>query len=235
LHRGDEWYPSVLSAVSWAPDRIYARGNLSLLRMPCIGLCGSRHATAQALHWARSFGQEAARQGVAVVSGYARGVDVEAHRGVLEAGGAAIAVMPEGIDHFRIRRELKDIIDGTSNFLALSMFDRAAPWAVWRAMERNKLIVGLSSGLLVVEARETGGTIAAAYESMRQGKKLWAVAYEESLPDRAGNRKLLASSALPVSKVEDFREALEAAMLDPPPEVRQLVMAAFRDDLEGNQ
>lgn len=232
LQQGDEWYPSALSEDRWAPDRVYAKGNLALLKSSCIGLCGSRDATPQALALARRVGREAAKLGVTLVSGYARGVDLEAHLGALEAGGSTIAVLPEGIDHFRVRRELRQVIDFERNFVALSMFEPSASWTVWRAMERNKLIVGISSGLCVIEAREKGGTINAAYESMRQGKPLWAFAYEDKLPGRAGNRKLLASSALPLSRVEDFRAALEEAMREPPPEVRQLVMAAIREDAE---
>jgi len=229
LTRGEEGYPRSLRE-SFSPERLYALGNLDLIYQPCIGLCGSRNATVQALAWARRFGAEAAKQGIVVVSGYARGVDTEAHKGALDAGGSTIAVLPEGIRHFRVRRELKDALNFNTNFLALSMYDPDDRWTVWRAMQRNKLIVGLSSGLFVIEASESGGTINAAYECVRQGKKLWAVSYKDDLPSRGGNRKLLATSALPVAKVEDFRSALEQAMEEPPPDVRQLVLMAVRED-----
>lgn len=211
--------PSLLTGV-----QLYAIGNQQLLRQPCIGLCGSRNASEKALVWARQFGHEAAQQAVVVVSGYARGVDRESHKGVLEAGGATIAVVAEGIQHFRIPTELKPLVDLQRNFLALSMFEPNAPWKPWRAMERNKLIVGLSAGLFVIEARETGGTINAARESIRQGKQLWAVAYGDGGAGRAGNKKLLATKALPLTHVEDLKPALERAMASPPPEMRQLVL-----------
>lgn len=203
---------------------LYAIGNSALLDGPCVGLCGSRDASASALEWAHEFGRTCANLGVIVVSGYARGVDREAHRGVLEAGGKTIAVLPEGIQHFRLVRELRATADLHVNFLALSMFEPAASWTVWRAMERNKLIVGLSLGLFVIEAKERGGTIQAAYEGMRQGKRLWAVAYETNTPGREGNRKLLATAAIPLKHVSDLAGALEDAMAHPPEEVRQLVM-----------
>ena len=92
-------------------------------------------------------------------------------------------------------------------------------------MERNKLIVALSEGLFLIEARERGGTIDAAYEAVRQGKRLWAVAYSKQLPGREGNRKLLATSAIPLKHTGDLRKALEDAMEQPPAEVKQLVMS----------
>lgn len=92
-------------------------------------------------------------------------------------------------------------------------------------MQRNKLIVGLSLGLFVIEARERGGTIDAAQEAVRQGKRLWAVAYSKDIPGREGNRKLLATSAIPVKHMGDLKRALEEAMMQPPAEVQQLVMS----------
>ena len=215
-------------------DRVlYAVGNTGLIKQPCAGLCGSRDASANALEWAYEFGKEAARQGVVVVSGYARGVDRQAHRGALETGGTTIAVLPEGIQHFRVSRELKASLDLGKNFLALSMFDPSAPWKVWRAMERNKLIVGLSAGLFVIEAREKGGTINAAHECIRQKRRLWAVAYSDEAPGSAGNRKLLASSAIPLKHKDDLKSALEYAMTHPPEEMRQLVMTVMAAEKEA--
>lgn len=225
-------YPDQLRSAFDGQD-LHVLGHLDLLRRPCVGLCGSRDASPAALRWARAFGQETARQGFVVVSGYARGVDREAHRGALEAGGGTIAVLPEGIRNFRVARELQHVADLKQNFLAVSMFEPTAGWTVWRAMQRNKLIVGLSSDLFVIEARERGGTIAAAYEAIRQRKRLWAVAYTETTSGRQGNKLLLAGKAMPLNHLEDFRAALEDAMREPPTEVRQLVMAVMNDTEKG--
>lgn len=203
---------------------LYAIGNVDLINRPCAGLCGSRDASASALEWAYEFGREAANQGIVVVSGYARGVDRQAHKGALETGGATIAVLPEGIQHFRLSRELRTSANLETNFLALSMFEPSAPWKVWRAMDRNKLIVGLSAGLFVIEARERGGTINAAYECIRQQRRLWAVAYTDDAAGREGNRKLLAGSAIPLKHKSDLKSALEEAMAHPPEAMRQLVL-----------
>lgn len=216
-------YPSQLLQLLGSGS-LYAVGSLGLLEQPCIGLCGSRDASPSALEWAYEFGREAARQGVVVVSGYARGVDRQAHKGAMEAGGGTIAVLPEGIQHFRVVGELRALVNLDSNFLAVSTFEPQAVWKAWRAMNRNKVIVGLSAGLFVIEARERGGTINAAYECIRQHKGLWAVAYDDQLPGREGNRRLIARSAIPLKHMDDLAPALEEAMARPPAEVRQLVL-----------
>lgn len=213
---------------------LYAVGNLDLLQGPCVGLCGSRHASPAALQLARAFGKEVARQGIVLVSGYARGVDREAHQGALEAGGGTIAVLAEGIQNFRVARELQQVVDlKKRNFLAVSMFEPSAGWTAWRAMQRNKLIVGLSSDLFVIEAKQRGGTIAAAYEAIRQCKRLWAMAYTDTTKGREGNELLLAGKAMPLSHLDDFRAALEEAIRESPKEVRQLAMAVMNDTEEG--
>ncbi len=204
--------------------RLYAIGTSRLLQEKAIGVCGSRDASASALKWAYEFGREAAKQRVVVVSGYACGVDRQAHKGALEGGGATIAVLPQGIDSFRIVKELESLIDPSDNFLAVSMFEPDSVWTSWRAMKRNKVIVGLSLGLLVIEARERGGTINAALECVRQGKPLWAMAYSSHTAGREGNRKLLADAAIPIRHRRDLSAALEAALSHPPEEVRQLAL-----------
>lgn len=221
-------YPDALKPLLGG-SRLYTIGNTSLLGKKAISICGSRDASVSALKWAYEFGRQAATHGVVVVSGYARGVDRQAHKGALEAGGETIAVLAEGIRRFALVRELRPLMDLDRNFLAISMFDPDATWQAWRAMQRNRLIVGLSSGLFVIEARERGGTIDAAQEAVRQRKRLWAVAYSKETAGREGNRRLLATSAIPLKHMGDLKRALEDAMEQPPAEVRQLVMSLVGD------
>ena len=221
----DSEYPERVRA-AMKPPALNAIGNLALLSRDAIGICGSRDASDKALEYAFKFGREAAERGLVVVSGYAKGVDRQAHKGVLSAGGATIAVLPEGIEGFRIVKELQPFVDLNDNFLAMSMFDSGARWQSWRAMERNKLIVGLSLGMFVVEARDRGGTINAAMECDRQRKPLWAVAYSEEKAGREGNRQLLRQErALPLAKLSDVREALEKAASGAPARASQIEMA----------
>ncbi len=219
----DEFFPEALSGV--LPDTtLYCIGNLELLKKRAIGICGSRNASADALEWSHKFGGVAAKKGLVVISGYARGIDRQAHKGALQSGGSTIAVLPEGIEKFRLNNELKNHVRLDENFLAISMFPPDASWQSWRAMQRNKLIVGLSVGLFVVEAREKGGTINAAMECVRQQKKLWAIAYTQDSEGRTGNKILLQDSAIPLRRLSDVHDALENPELDSDQEVKQLEM-----------
>ena len=220
----DPSYPDGLRSVL-GNATLYAAGNTDLLNAAGVGICGSRAASAEAHDWAFRFGNEAARRGLLVVSGYARGVDRQAHKGALAAGGSTIAVLPEGIAGFSVRRELASLVEMDQNFLAVSMFEPDATWKSWRAMTRNKLIVGLSAGLFVVEARETGGTINAAMECVKQGKPLWAVAYSQLTPERGGNHQLLLQeAAMPLKKMGDVKTALDKAAAASTDAVKQLVL-----------
>lgn len=212
---------------------LWVLGNVGLLSKPAVGICGSRDASQRALEWAYRFGRLAAESGIVVVSGYARGVDREAHRGAMEAGGGTIAVLPQGVEHFSVVKGLRPLIDLKQNFLAVSMFPPDAIWQVSRAMERNRLIVALSVGLFVIEAKKTGGTINAARECVRQGKYLWAASYKNKLPE--GNEKLISGEqAIPLTGTKDLREALQQAMKAPPPSVRQLVLALVDQSTEAS-
>ena len=210
LARSEERYPSDLLGLGGPAGVIHCLGNLELLQSPAVGICGSRSASVQALEHAREFGRMAAERGFVVVSGYARGVDVRAHLGAVQAGGGTIAVLAEGIAHFRLRKELVGIAT-LDSLLALSIFRPEAPWAGWRAMQRNRYIVGLARGLFVVEARERGGTFEAGLECLRQRKPLWVIEYQHGGSHREGNTRLIAAGGTPIRSGGVLKKLLEDA------------------------
>jgi DNA processing protein len=188
-------------------DPFWTGGNCLLLSEPAVGICGSRDASEAGIKHAREFGRTAAENGFTVVSGYARGVDTAAHLGALEAGGKTIAVLPEGIMNFRVRRELKALAT-SENLLAVSCLAPDAPWTSWNAMGRNKIIVGLSSALFVIEAGERGGTINAGLECLRQAKLLCVLEYKAGHEQPPGNRLLLEKSGKAVRTKRDLKGIL---------------------------
>ena len=179
---------------------LYALGNTSLLSLPIVGVSGRREASPEGLAWARRIGREAALHGCVVATGYARGVDRAALAGALEAGGAGIAVLSEGMGYFGIVRELRHAVDLASNFLVLSMFGVYDSWQVWRALERNALVVALSRVLFAVEPRERGGTRDTALKAVRLGRPLYVVLPHAPLP-----------RARTVNTADDLRRALQSA------------------------
>jgi DNA processing protein len=202
---GDADYPAALAASRAAPPVLFARGACELLREPGIGMCGSRHAAEASLHAAQACSQTVAARHLNLVSGYARGVDMVTHVGALAHGGTTVIVLPEGIQRFRVRRgELADVWD-PSRVVVVSQFSPNQPWNAGAAMARNAVISGLSQALVVVEAGETGGTLAAGLHALERGQPVIALQFDE---EPAGNRILLEKGALPVRSRQELAERL---------------------------
>ena len=197
LHADSATYPPRLRDALKVPPVLRVIGDVALLERDAIGICGSRDAPEDAREWAESFGRAAVRHGLVVVSGYAKGVDRHAHYGALDAGGATIMVLPEGIRHYTPAREIAALADG-ANLLVVSMFSDDAPWKVWNAMERNKLIVALSQALCAVSPRPDGkgGTNDAIKVCKQQGKP-FHVLQQSDYPDDVLDDLLAQAAARP--------------------------------------
>jgi DNA processing protein len=135
---------------------------------------------------------------VSVVSGNAAGVDFEAHYNCLKAGGKTILVLPEGINHFRIKRALQPVWDW-EQILVVSQFEPDEPWKAFRAMTRNQLIIALTRVMIVIEAGEKGGTLNAGKETLKSGLPLYIAQYQD-MSDARGNQLLLDMGALYLAK-----------------------------------
>ena len=208
IPKGDGNYPSLLFDVLGrdAPARLEWMGNINLLSMKSVGFCGSRKASAKGLEAAADCAAQAAKDDVVVVSGYAAGVDEIAHLNALANGGSTIIVLPEGMSHFRIRRELKSVWDW-NKVLVVSQFSADERWQSFRAMARNKVIIGLSGAMIVIEAGETGGTMDAGRSTLKYGQPLFVVQYEEVTQDAVGNKYLIELGARPLSKLRSTGRA----------------------------
>jgi DNA processing protein len=193
---GRAGYPPLLASMLQAPPALFAIGDRSLLLSHCLGICGSRGASIQGLRAARTCGDEAARVGLTVVSGYARGVDAETHRSALMAGGRTVAVLPEGITNFR--RHASRITDECEpdQLTVVSQFSPTQPWSVGAAMARNTSIVGLSLGLVVVEANEKGGTLNAGQQALSARRPVFSLQFSDDTAP--GNQLLIDRGATPV-------------------------------------
>jgi DNA processing protein len=142
---------------------------------------------------------------VNIVSGFAAGVDMNAHRAALAAGGTTTIVLAEGILRFRVKKEIRDVWDD-SRTLVVSEFGPNLPWSVSHAMQRNKTICGLSRAMILIEARSTGGSIQAGRDCLKMGLPLFAAVYEGSPESATGNEELLRNGAkrLMKSKARDL-------------------------------
>lgn len=204
---GDQRYPRRLRILlgKQAPTQLTVRGNVDLLDEHSLSFCGARNASEKGIEAAALCARTASKNGFVIVSGNARGVDRATHREALAVGGATILVLPEGIDHFRIASELRNVWDW-SRVLIVSQFESHTVWRSYHAMDRNKTIMGLSCAMIVVEAGEKGGTRAAGEEAIRLRMPLFAVDYGFDETVAPGNRELIRKGAKPLKKSRETGE-----------------------------
>jgi DNA processing protein len=176
------------------PVLLLCLGNLELLKHASVGFCGSREASEKGMATARDSATLLAHDKINIVSGFAAGVDMNAHRAALIAGGTTTVVLAEGILRFRIKKEIRDVWD-EARTLIVSEFGPNLPWSVSHAMQRNKTICGLSRAMVLIEARSTGGSIEAGRDCLKMGLPLFAAVYEGSPESATGNEELLRNGA----------------------------------------
>ncbi|MCV7148785.1 DNA-processing protein DprA [Mycobacterium riyadhense] len=203
---GDAGYPQHLASSRSAPAALFVNGPLELLDQHGIGMCGSRHSSSEGLRAAHACAEVVTHRGYAVISGYAKGVDLVAHSAALASGGNTVIVLAEGISHFRIRKgEFARLWDG-KRAVVISQFAPDQKWFVSGAMARNAVISGLSTALVVVEAGETGGTLAAGQHALRSGQTVLAL---HLFGAPSGNRALIEKGAKVIRSRRDLEKALD--------------------------
>ena len=198
----EEAYPAELRAFlsQRAPSVLSYIGNVELLKKKKIAFSGSRKVSDKGLWITRDCINQLSRdKDVCVVSGYAAGVDMTAHDTALKNGLSTIIVLPEGISHFSIRKELQPVWD-INRVLVISEFLPSDQWMEGRAMQRNKTIIGLCNAVVVVEAGDTGGSMDAGKQTLESGKKLFVTKYATPPDSASGNAKLLQRGASPLMK-----------------------------------
>jgi DNA processing protein len=221
LPRSDPDFPPLLHAIHDPPVGLFVRGGgeVVLLGRASVGIVGARSCSPYGAQVARMLGRELAAAGLVVVSGLARGIDGEAHRGALDAGGATVAVLGCGIDrdYPASHVELAGRIRATG--LAVSEYAPGVEPAPWRFPARNRIIAGLAAVTVVVEARERSGALITADLALEEGREVFAVPGEITSALSRGTNDLLRLGAGPLLASEDVLElfglaAAEAAAVD---------------------
>lgn len=212
----DPDYPDTLRTTLGedAPVLLLCVGNLELLNKPSVGFCGSREATEKGISTARDSADLLAREGINIVSGFASGVDMNAHRAALAAGGTTTVVLAEGILRFRIKKDIREEWNDRRT-LVISEFGPNLPWSIGHAMQRNRTICGLSRAMILIEARNTGGSIEAGRACLKLGLSLFAAVYDGMPESATGNEELLTQGARRLMKSRttnrpNIRPVLEA-------------------------
>lgn len=181
-------------------------GNTALLTKRKIAFSGSRKVSQKGVDITRDCVNQLSVDDVCIVSGYAAGVDLAAHEEAIASGASTIIIMPEGINNFRIKKELKDIWDW-NRILVISEFMPADKWTASRAMTRNNTILGLSDLIFVIEAGETGGSLDAGIKAINGGKPLFVPQYRIIPESAMGNNLLISRGAFPVRMKRETAKA----------------------------
>jgi DNA processing protein len=224
----DDRYPAPLRGPRPRAPALFSWGRQDLLNRPAVGMCGSRDASPRGLDAAAACGEEVARAGFTIVSGYARGVDTETHLAALREGGVTIIVLAEGILHFKPKRAFNGLPFDEEHVLVVSQFPPQQAWASWAAMARNQVIVSASRALVVIEAGERGGTLDAGLHALRAGRPLFVLDLGDDAPP--GNRRLLKQGATAVHTRKELRDLLHDRVSANGGSIRQLQMT---DTLHG--
>ena len=204
----DPAYPRVLQEIHDPPAVLFVRGELTSADALAMAIVGSRHATPYGKTQAQKLAGALARAGMTIVSGLARGIDAAAHRGALEAGGRTVAVLGSGVlniypsEHVELADEICEhgavISENAPHFAPMS---GSFP-------QRNRIVSGLSMGVVVVEAAERSGALISARHAMEQGREVFAVPGRIDSRMSRGCHRLLRDGAALIESVDDVLETL---------------------------
>ena len=227
--RGDDaGFPALLRSTDRAPSALRGFGDPGALE-PGLAVIGARKATPYGLKCARLFAGWAAAAGYVVISGAAVGCDTAAHQAALDAGGRTVAVLGCGADVVYPRGSGPLLARIARSGAVISELEWGHPPAKWTFRARNRIIAGLASALLVVEAGLGSGTFVTADFALEAGRTVMVVPGSIFAPECAGSNRLLSQGATPVSDVSELRATLEGA-LGPPARDALVARSALGDD-----
>ncbi len=208
----DPEYPMLLREIPDPPAALFYRGEIKALECPTVAIVGSRRASRYGLAVAERLGAELAARGVTVVSGLARGIDQAAHEGALRSGGRTIGVLGTGIDvdYPRGSRPLRSrmMTDG----LLITEYPHGTPPRPANFPVRNRIISGISLGVIVVEATDRSGSLITARTAAEQNREVFAVPGSIFGAASEGPHRLIQYGAKLVHDVVDVLEELDAGL-----------------------
>ncbi len=204
----DEAYPQALLQTADPPALLYVRGRIELLNHASLAIVGSRNATPQGLQTAENFARTLAAQNICIVSGLALGIDAAAHRGALAADGETIAVIGTGADRIYPARNKDLAVAIAKHGAVVSEFPLGTPPLAPNFPRRNRIISGLSRGVLVVEAAPESGSLITARLAGEQGREVFAIPGSIHSPMARGCHKLIRQGAKLVETANDILEEL---------------------------
>ena len=225
----DGSYPAMLREIADPPITLYVRGDWeACLTLPCVAAIGSRMCSTYGTNAAEMLSRDLASRGICIISGLARGIDTSAHRGAMQGRGRTVAVLGTGIDGAYPKentRLIKEILD--SGGAVVSQFPLGTPPLKDNFPYRNRIISGLSRGVLIVEASERSGSLITARLAMEQNREVMAVPGNITSANSYGTNYLIKSGAKLVQQWQDVVAEL-------PSEVSASILPPKIEEENGN-
>ena len=210
IEKEDGRYPELLARIADPPVRLFCRGDVALLNTFCIAVVGTRRASDYGKQACRDVAGGLAAAGITVVSGLALGIDATAHRAAVDSKGRTIAVLGAGVgdDTMGPRSNIPlahDIL--AHGGLIISEYPEGHEASVWKFPQRNRIISGLSRGVVVVEAARESGSLITAKSALDQDRDVFAIPGSIYWPRSAGTNWLIAEGARPIGSAADVLDA----------------------------
>lgn len=204
----DEDYPAILKEIYDPPIALYHRGQYLECDTKAIAIVGTRNASHYGEYQAYNMAKQFAKYGITVVSGLARGIDIAAHRGALDGGGRTIAVLGSGLERVYPVNHKKDIERIEKQGMVCSEYMLNTEPLPHNFPRRNRIISGLSLGIVVIESRLKSGALITAHIGLEQGKDIFAVPGDIGNVQSEGPHHLIKQGAKLVTCVEDVLEEI---------------------------
>lgn len=202
-------YPAWLRHIHAPPPILFGQGNWDALSSPCLAIVGARQATLASQDIAAQWAQELVAEGITVVSGLAKGIDAAAHQGALQGGGATVAVLGHGLDTlYPIANTALAESMLSAKGLLLSEFPLKTPIARHHFPQRNRIIAGLSRGVVILEAALKSGSLITARYALNEGRDVFAVPGPIKSPLTKGCHVLIKEGAILAESVDDILNEL---------------------------
>lgn len=201
----DENYPDKLKKIKNPPQQLYLKGNIELLNQNIISIIGSRNCTENGRKLAKKFASELSDQGIVIASGMAKGIDAMAHEATLNAGGKTIAVLGNGLNYIFPKENQKlynEILENDG--LIISEYPPETKPASNLFLERNRIVSGISIGILVIEAAFRSGTSVTAKLAKEQDKKVFVLPHEIDESHGVGTNQLIRRGAILVTSTKEI-------------------------------
>lgn len=206
----DEKYPEKLKNIKNPPKQLYVLGDEKILNEPCIAIIGSRICTPEGEKLAEKFAKELSKSGICIVSGMAKGIDTAAHIGALKAGGKTIAVLGSGFNYI-FPEENKDLFQKIieNGGAVISECRENTKPSQNGFVQRNRIVSGLSMGVLIIEAKHRSGTSITANFARSQGRKIFCIPHSLEQKEGIGTNRQIQNGAKLVTTPQEIIDELK--------------------------